>query len=203
MRRGEYDCAYTKCDCIQHRQHPRTTAMSGAARRRTEGRRNQLRCETKNGVRCDAIVAVVCYVFPETAAKSPTAELVTWREQNEIKRRRTGPDQQLCCRDKRSQTQFLEANKRDHRAGRASSAGNVLVGPGGRKTSGRMRVSSLLRIASETSHCNCIPILRRRFPDNFREICPRFDNSVCEDFNPRPRILRRPRIRCRRSRTSI
>jgi len=203
MRRGEYDCAYTKCDCIQHRQHPRTTAMSGAARRWTEGRRNQLRCQTMNGVRCDAIVAVVCYVFPETAAKSPTAELVTWREQIEIKRRRIDPDQQLCCRDKRSQTQFLEANERDYRAGRASGAGNVLAGREGRKTSGRMHVSSLLRIASETDDWDCIPILRRRFPDNFREIGPRFDSFLCEDFNPRPQILRRPRIRTRCPRTSI
>ncbi len=156
-----------------------------------------------NGVSCDAIVAVVCYVFPETAAKSPTAELVTWREQIEIKRRRIDPDQQLCCRDKRSQTQFLEASERDYTAGRASGAGNVLAGPWGRKTSGRMHVSALLRIASEIDDSNCIPSLRQCFADRFREICPRFDKFVCEDFNPRPHVLRPPHIRMRHPRTSI
>ena len=177
--------------------------MSGAARGDTAGRRINFGVKPQTASGATRSWRSCATSSRETAAKSPTAALVTRREQTEIKRRRIGPDQQLCCRDKRSQTQFLEASKRDYTAGWASSAGNVLAGPEGRKTSRRMCVSSLLRIASAMDSPDCIPNFHRRFLGCFHKRCARFRNFVCDDYNPRPQILRHPRIREQRPRTSI
>jgi hypothetical protein len=66
-----------------------------------------------NGSEQPTIMLFACTVFPETAATSPTAALATQYKNVEMTRRTSGPDQQLCLRDNRSQTQFSGAGTRD------------------------------------------------------------------------------------------